>query len=124
VYLQYTIARLNSLVSKYEAAFGALPSADAVPYDRLSTDSAGAIVAHLERWPAELRKAADAHEPAVVARFALDAAELFNGFYSSGNKVISDDAELSAARVMLAIGVRNAIAMCLNLLGVPMPARM
>ena len=124
VYLQYTIARLNSLLAKYEAAFGELPDGASAPYERLSSEGAGAIVAHLERWPAELRKAAEGHEPAVVARFALDAAELFNGFYSSGNKVISDDADLSAARIMLAVGVRNAIAMGLTLLGVPMPERM
>ena len=124
VYLQYTIARLNSLLAKYESAFGALPDASEVHYDKLATEAADAIVAHLERWPAELRKAAETHEPAVVARFALEAAERFNGFYSGGNKVISDDAELSAARVMLAVGVRNAIAMCLELLGVPMPERM
>ena len=124
VYLQYTIARLNSLLAKFEAAFGALPDPSAVDYARLTTDGAGAIVAHLERWPAELRKAAETHEPAVVARFALEAAERFNGFYSGGNKVISDDKELSAARVMLAVGVRNSIALCLELLGVPMPERM
>lgn len=123
VYVQYTIARLNSVIRKYEDTFGSLPVAADVDYSPL-TDASGDIVAHLERWPAELRKAAEEFEPAVVARFALDAAENFNTFYSGGHKVISEDAKLSAARITLAVGTRNSIAMGLTLLGVPMPERM
>lgn len=123
VYVQYTIARLNSVIRKYEAEFGSLPVAADVDYSAL-TDASGDIVAHLERWPAELRKAAEDYEPAVVARFALDAAENFNTFYSGGHKFISDDAKLSAARITLAVGTRNAVSMALTLLGVPMPERM
>lgn len=123
VYLQYTIARLNSVRDKYVETFGAEPDPTDADFSLLGEDEAQAIIAQLENWPDVLRAAAEAYEPAVVARFALELAETFNGFYSGGNKIVSEDSELSQARMIMVTGVRNALAMALALLGVPTPER-
>lgn len=123
VYLQYTVARLNSVHDKFAEDIGTLPDIETIDFSVLAEDEAQAIVALLESWPAQLRKAADTAEPAVVARFALRLAEAFNGFYSTGHKIVSEDAGLSHARFALAAGTRNALKSALALLGVPTPER-
>ncbi len=123
VYLQYTLARLTSVVENYRETYGDPPDPGTVAHARLDGEAVQAIVAHIEQWPATLRSAAEQYEPAIVSRYVLDLAELFNSFYSGGNKIVSEDAELSAARITLAVAVRNAVSMALQLLGVPRPER-
>jgi len=123
VYLQYTLARLNSVLDRYTDVFGALAPAEDVDFAHLATDTELPLVAHIETWPATIRDAADALEPALIARYALDLAELFNSFYSGGNKIVTDDPALSAARATLVAATRNVLDHALRLLGVPRPAR-
>ncbi|MCB9506765.1 MAG: arginine--tRNA ligase [Myxococcales bacterium] len=123
VYLQYTLARLSSVLDRYLEAGAPIPAADAIDFSKLATEAEAAIVAHLERWPAALRDAADVLEAAVVARYALELAELFNTFYSGGHKIVSEDVALTGARVALVASVRNVLDYALRILGVPRPER-
>ena len=123
-YLQYTHTRLGSLEAAYVERFGALPAADTVDWALLGDDAVRGLVAHIEAYPAAIEQAAAAYEPSVISRYALDLAELFNAFYSGGNRVVSDDAALSAARIALSRATRLTLAHALTLLGVPLPERM
>lgn len=131
--LQYTYARLGSVQEQYTERHGALPGdaggpeLAALAYDRLEEPEAQALIAHLERFPAAIRQAADQLEPVVISRYALELSDAFNAFYSHENKdayrIVSDDAELSALRVALVGAARHALGASLAMLGVPRPHR-
>lgn len=123
-YLQYTHTRLASLVETYRERYGEIPAIDAVNLAHLSDDDTRQIIAHIERFPETIRSAAENNEPSTLSHYALMLAELFNSWYSRGNRIVSDDAELSAARITLARATRVTLAETLRLLGVPLPKKM
>src|SRR5690554_2833980 len=123
-YLQYTHTRLASLIDTYVERYGEIPAIDAIDMSLLDDEGARGIVAHIERFPETIRQAAQHDEPSILSRYAIDMAELFNGYYSGGNRIVSDDPALSAARIALARGSKVALAESLRLLGVPLPVKM
>lgn len=123
VYLQYTNARLNSVRDKCIAQLGSVPTPSDDNYALLVEPEAQALIALLEAWPAAVQKAGEGAEPAVISRYALRLAEAFNGFYSSGTKILSEDAGETAVRMALVDATRNALSMALGLLGIATPER-
>lgn len=123
-YLQYTHTRLASLVSTFNTRYGDLPAIEDIDMTRLDGLNEGQIIAHIERFPAVIRQAADNNEPSTISHYAIELAELFNGYYSGGNRFVSDDKALSTARVALARSAEVTLAESLHLLGVPLPEKM
>ncbi len=79
----------------------------------------------LDGLSASLERAVAASEPSLVADRLLEIASLFSSLYSNRQwKVLSDDAELSDARMALALAARQALVNGLGWLGVPVPDRM
>lgn len=123
-YLQYTHTRLASLVTTFTERYGELPDIDAIDMTQLDGMDEGQIIAHIERFPAVIRQAAEGNEPSTISHYAIELAELFNGYYSGGNRFVSDDQALSTARVALARSAEVTLAESLRLLGVPLPEKM
>lgn len=123
-YLQYTHTRLASLVTTFTERYGAIPSIDAIDTGLLDGLAEGQIIAHIERFPEVIRQAAQHNEPSTLSHYAIELAELFNTYYSSGNRIVSDDQALSNARVALARSAEVVLAESLHLLGVPLPEKM
>lgn len=123
-YLQYTHTRLASLVATFNARYGDLPAIEDIDMKPLDGLSEGQIIAHIERFPEVIRQAADNNEPSTISHYAIELAELFNGYYSGGNRFVSDDKALSTARVALARSAEVTLAESLHLLGVPLPEKM
>jgi arginyl-tRNA synthetase len=123
-YLQYTHTRLLSLAETYRDTFGVIPTADALDASKLAGGAEEPVIREIERYPEVIEQAAEHYEPALVSRYALDLAEAFNSYYSGGNKVVSDDKDLSTARILLCEAVRQTLADALTTLGVPLPKRM
>jgi len=124
VYLQYTHVRLGSVIQTYENAFGPLPDASEINAERLSEALARDVIAWIEKFPSVVQGAAAEYEPSQISRYLLELAGALNSFYSGGHKIVSDDAELSAARITLVAAVRSILGRGLDLLGVPKPDRM
>lgn len=123
-YLQYTHVRLRSVEEQYVERWGALPEPEAVPFALLADDASEGVVAEIERFGSVVATAVRDDEPSEVSRYLLDLAAAFNSYYSGGNRIVSDDPELSKARVHLVRAVRNTLGIGLGLLGVPRPERM
>ncbi len=68
-------------------------------------------------------EAARLRAPQRIARYAEELASTFSGFYRDC-RVLSDDLELSAARLALCVATKRVIADALGLLGVRAPERM
>lgn len=123
-YLQYTHTRLASLADTYATQYGELPPMNEVAVELLSGIDEGQIIAHIERFGDVIQQAADNYEPSTLSHYAIELAELFNGYYSSGNRFVSDDKALSTARIALARSVQVTLDETLRMLGVPLPRKM
>ncbi len=122
-YLQYGHARIAGLFRKAEAMGIATPerciaTEDA---DRLLADQEWALVRALERYPAEILRAAEAREPNFVARYLYELCSALNSFYAHCKVLDPSAPELSQARLQLVAAVRTVIANGLALLGIQAP---
>ena len=80
----------------------------------------------LAEFPGLVERAAEAREPHHIAYFLRDLAGMWSPYLQDGkrHRILCDDAELSAARLGLALAVRVVIANGLGLLGVSAPETM
>ena len=84
------------------------------------------LVKKLATFPEVVTRAAECREPHHIAYYLREVAGLWNPYLQDGDRhrVISEDAGLTAARLGLALAVRNVLASGLALLGVSAPERM
>jgi len=126
-YVQYAHARISNIVRKAESE-GITPETGELPFHRLARltqDDELAIIRRLAEFPDLVAEAAAALEPHRVTFYLLDLAAAFHGYYNRReNRVVSEDRELTQARLALVGGVRQVIASGLDLLGVAAPERM
>jgi len=90
---------------------------------RLSLDAETEILAKLAAYPDAVLRAANAYEPHQVGNYLKELAALFHAWYNE-HKVLSDDAELTQARLLLSINVQQVLHNGLELLGVSAPESM
>jgi len=84
------------------------------------------LVKKLATFPEVVSQAAESREPHHVAYYLREVAGLWNPYLQDGDRhrVISADTALTAARLGLALAVRNVLASGLGLLGLSAPERM
>lgn len=117
-YLQYTHARLSSALRK----FGKPVTGD-VDFALLSTDDDKGVARQVGRFPRIVLDAATRYEPSIVSRFLIDLSGEVNRFWKH-QRIISDDAALTAARVLLVASARHVLKSGLTLLGIEAPEEM
>lgn len=123
-YVQYAHARLSSILRKYGQ-----PTAGAPAFHRLADPGERLVLQKLERFPRQVELVAQHREPSYLCSYLVDLASAMNSYLQKGAKephlrVLSDDAELAAARVALVSATRQVIHNGLKLLGMKAPERM
>ncbi|MCX6188435.1 MAG: arginine--tRNA ligase [Bacteroidetes bacterium] len=117
-YIQYTNARINSVLEK------AGVSANVINYTGLLGPERELILA-LHHYQVTLGKAAEMHNPAEIANYVYDIAKRYNRFYYECPIAKEDVApEARSFRVALSILTGNTITECLRLLGIKAPRKM
>ena len=112
-YLQYTTARMSSILRKNQRDLDW--NAD---YSLLNTDEEKALLLKLASFEEEVQKAANEYKPNYIARWCLDVAQLFNSYYHN-HKIIDEwNVELSKARLHLLQSILQVMKNALNLLGI------
>lgn len=96
---------------------------DQVCFARLESDEEFDLVKHLGEFPTIVTRAAREYEPSVIATYMMDLAMAFNIFLAR-HRVLGDDEELTQARILLTLGVKRVMALCLALLGIEVLERM
>lgn len=117
-YVQYTHARACSILRKAGSA-----EPGRANLQLLEAPEEVAVARALDRFPAELRAAAEHYEPSLVATWLLETARAFNDFYNKC-AVLKAEPALRAARLVLVEAVRRRLAHGLELLGVAAPEEM
>lgn len=115
-YVQYTYARAMSLMRK----FGQAIDAD-VDY-QLEDDYSWEVAKKLLAYPQVVTQAMEKYEPSVIAKYAVQLAQLFNKYY--GNTRLLDDDAQRPARMALVKATTIVIEDALNLLGIAAPEEM
>ena len=115
-YLQYTYARINSILKKSKE--GIAFTEESINYSLLSSDEEKKLLIHLAGFENEIQKAAQQYKPNYVARFCLDLAQLFNSYYHNSKIIDESNLELSKARLALIKTVQQGLENWLNLLGI------
>ncbi len=83
-YLQYTHARLCSLIRKAN-------DTGKVDYDLLKDETSFELIKHLSKFNEIVINAATRFEPSFVARYLIDLAQYFNKFYNEYAILVEDD---------------------------------
>ena len=106
-FIQYTHARIRSIVRKYT---------DTCPDDTLTdwsingiTEKERLVIKTLHSLPDTITAAAAAYSPAMVANYAYDLAKAFNSFYQDTPILRENDPQIKAFRVSLCAFVANAL---------------
>ena len=118
-YVQYTYARCSSILRNFTDF---VPSSD-IDIDVLTDDASVELLKEISRFNDVIAEAAERYEPSVVARYAVDLAQVFNRFYTE-NRISVPEENIKNARLTLTYITRRILKDSLDLLGIGVVERM
>jgi len=122
-YVQYAHARLCSIFALAQEKGYALPVFSETNVERLTLPEEMALIKTITRFPEVVEGAAQNLEPHRLTFYLIDLAGIFHNYYNK-HRVVSEDGELTKARLLLGKAVRTVIRNALMLLGVSAPEKM
>jgi len=119
-FIQYTHARIKSLLSKSDYKF----SVGSLAYSGIS-DVELEMILQLAKYPAEIAIAAKAYSPASLANYLYELAKLFNKFYHEVPPIVkTEEGEAKQFRLNLSKKTADIIHAGMLILGITSPERM
>jgi len=122
-YVQYAHARICSIFRQAKEMGIELPPYEGTDLSPLSTEAEYDLLRKMGEFPQAVAAAAAVFEPHHLIRYVYELASLFHSYYKA-ERVLTDDAAQTRARLLLVAAVRIVIANCLRLVGVSAPERM
>ena len=119
VYLQYTAARINSILKK----LGADEIKAKISKPVFEKESEFALARKMMFFPQVILEAQKHNSPHLIAVYLEELAQLFNHFYNEVSIIGTEDAKLRLSRVLLIKSTATVIKNGLKLLGVKTPER-
>ena len=116
-FIQYTHARIQSILRKAEGLEKVAGKAELLPKEE-------SVIALLASYPEKIREAGAAHSPALIANFAYDLAKEFNQYYHDTQIIREEDAAVRSQRLVLSETVARTLRHAMNILGIELPDRM
>lgn len=114
-YIQYAVARINSILRKAKA--GGLEIGDIV----ISNEDERNLALKLSQFENVIMRAHTDKEPSIITDYAYTLAQVFSGFYNTCPIMNAEDKTLAASRLKLASLVRDTLKQLLYLLGIEAP---
>lgn len=122
-YVQYAYARICSIFRQAEEQGIALAPVSEAPLGKLTSEHELELLRKMGELPETIASAAAAYAPHQIIRYVYETASLFHSYYRA-ERVITEDAEQSQARLQLLAALRVVLGSCLRIVGVSAPEKM
>jgi len=119
-FIQYTYARIQSILRKANVDSNVSLSADNVYLQDIEQE----LIKQLQLFPEVVQDAAAKHSPALIANYTYDLVKAFNSFYQNVSILGADNDTEKLFRVQLSQVVANTIKNGFSMLGINVPERM
>jgi arginyl-tRNA synthetase len=124
-FIQYTYARIKSVLRKMSMVNGQWSTADgqsvaSTPLLPLEKQ----IITHLEQFSTTIEEAATFFDPSKIALYVFNLAKAFNSFYTEHSIANAETEEKKYLRMRLSQLTANTIETSMHLLGIQVPERM
>ncbi|OXA92541.1 arginine--tRNA ligase [Flavobacterium hercynium] len=117
-FIQYTYARIQSIIRKADFDFAAKTNTTELH------EKEKELVKQIELFPEVIQNAAQNHSPALIANYTYDLVKEYNSFYQSVHILGEVDLTKKIFRVQLSQKVAEVIRAAFTLLGIEVPERM
>lgn len=117
-FIQYTYARIQSIIRKADFDFSEKTNTEALH------EKEKELVKQIELFPEVIQNAAQNHSPALIANYTYDLVKEYNSFYQSVHILGEVDLTKKIFRVQLSQKVAEVIKSAFTLLGIEVPERM
>lgn len=116
-FIQYTYARIQSLLAKADFEYKEVRNVSLNEYEK-------ALVMQLANYKVVVQKAAEVLSPALIANYVYDLVKTYNSFYQSNPIMIQEDENIKQIRLNLSDLTAKTIRKSLRLLGIETVNRM
>ena len=127
-FIQYTFARINSILRKYKSVPVQMGShAEELGYqtsDLVMNEKEKELIKFLYEYPNVIQEAGNNYSPALVANYAYELTKLFNQFYHDVPVLKEENEDIRRFRVELSAQTGKVIKSSMRLLGIEVPERM
>ena len=118
-FLQYTYARINSLLEK-----AGVEKPEPAKADVALNEKETALIQRIAAFPDVVKEAGDNYSPALIANYAYELAKEYNQFYHDCPILREEDADVRSMRLLLSYVAARTLKDATALLGMEMPRRM
>ena len=116
-FIQYTYARIQSIIRKADFEYSKSVSIDLHQKEK-------ELLKQLALFPETIQQAATNYSPAIIANYTYDLVKEFNSFYQNVSILGEENEDKKVFRVQLAHKVAETIKSAFSLLGIEVPERM
>lgn len=120
-YILYTIARIKSILRKYEELKGGISN---LTIGEATNDGEKALMLELTKFNAMMENACAEHAPHKVCAFIYDLANAFNKFYHDTKIMGEEDEKKQASYIAILVLTKKVLETCIDVLGFEAPDRM
>ena len=121
-FIQYTYARIRSILRKAEAEGIVIPAS--LGDDMPLSDKEQELIQKISEFGAAVEQAGKDYSPSGIANYCYELTKEFNQFYHDYSILGADSADEKAVRLVLAQNVAKTIKNGMALLGIEVPERM
>lgn len=121
-FIQYTYARIQSVLRKAAEAGIAIPSV--LPAHVELSDKEEGLIQMVADFAAVVKQAGEDYSPSVIANYVYDLVKEYNQFYHDFSILREENADLKVFRVALSANIAKVIRLGMGLLGIEVPDRM
>lgn len=118
-FIQYTYARIQSILRKAEVSNSA-----SIDLNLPLHDKERELIKQIQLFPEVIQNAATQHSPALIANYTYDLVKEFNSFYQNVSILGAKNENEKLFRVQLSNTVANTIKNAFSVLGIDVPSRM
>lgn len=121
-FIQYTYARIRSVLRKAEAEHFEVPIR--VDADTEVNEKEQDLIQHAADFPSIVAQAAKDYSPSTIANYCYDLVKEYNQFYHDYSILHEEDVKKKQLRLALSAAVSKIVKTGMDLLGIEMPERM